>query len=45
MHMDKKLIDKQAPDFALSDVSGKLVRLSDYWGSKNVVLVFNRGLA
>ncbi len=42
--MDKRLIDKQAPDFALSDVDGKQVRLSDYRGTKNVVLVFNRGL-
>jgi len=42
--MGKKLIDSQAPDFALSDVSGKQVRLSDYRGNKNVVLVFNRSL-
>ncbi len=32
-----------APDFALTDVAGKAVRLSDYRGRKNVVLVFNRG--
>ncbi len=42
--MSERLIDKQAPDFALSDVTGKPVRLSDYRGNKNVVLVFNRGL-
>jgi peroxiredoxin len=42
--MSQKLIDKQAPDFALSDVTGKQVRLSDYRGSKNVVLIFNRSL-
>lgn len=42
--MDKRLIDKQAPDFALGDVDGKQVRLSDYRGSKNVVLVFNRSI-
>ena len=42
--MGKKLIDKQAPDFTLNDVTGKQVRLSDYRGTKNVVLVFNRSL-
>ncbi len=42
--MSQRLIDKQAPDFVLSDVTGKQVRLSDYRGNKNVVLVFNRGL-
>lgn len=42
--MSQRLIDKQAPDFALNDVNGKQVRLSDYRGSKNVVLVFNRGM-
>ncbi len=34
-----------APDFALADVSGRVVRLSDYRGKENVVLVFNRGFA
>jgi peroxiredoxin len=42
--MSQRLIDKQAPDFALNDVSGKTVRLSDYRGNKNVVLIFNRSL-
>jgi peroxiredoxin len=32
-----------APDFAAVDSEGKTVRLSDYRGKKNVVLVFNRG--
>jgi peroxiredoxin len=32
-----------APDFAATDSEGKTVRLSDYRGKKNVVLVFNRG--
>jgi len=34
-----------APDFALADVNGRPVRLSDYRGKKHVVLVFNRGLS
>ncbi len=34
-----------APDFELTDVSGKVIRLSDFRGHKNVVLVFNRGFA
>ena len=33
----------QAPDFELIDTTGKSVRLSDFFGKKNVVLVFNRG--
>jgi len=32
-----------APDFALADMQGQTVQLSDYRGQKNVVLVFNRG--
>lgn len=32
-----------APDFALDDLEGHTVRLSDYQGEKHVVLVFNRG--
>jgi peroxiredoxin len=31
-------------DFSVNDVSDRLIRLSDYRGKKNVVLVFNRGL-
>jgi peroxiredoxin len=31
-----------APDFVLQDFLGQSVRLSDYRGDKNVVLVFNR---
>jgi peroxiredoxin len=34
-----------APDFELIDSHGSKVRLSDYKGSKIVVLVFNRGFA
>ncbi len=32
-----------APDFALNDLSGASIRLSDFRGSKPVLLVFNRG--
>ena len=32
-----------APDFELKDVAGNLVRLSDFRGSKFVVLAFLRG--
>ena len=32
-----------APDFALEDVNGKSVSLSDFRGKKSVVLVFYRG--
>jgi len=32
-----------APDFELEDVNGNLVRLSNFRGSKPVVLAFMRG--
>jgi peroxiredoxin len=32
-----------APDFELTDVNGSIVRLSDYRGSKPVLLAFLRG--
>ncbi len=34
-----------APDFALADTRGQVVRLSDYRGRQAVVLVFLRGFA
>jgi len=34
-----------APEFSMTDSAGVTVRLSDYRGEKNVVLVFNRGFA
>ncbi len=34
-----------APDFALRDLQGNILRLSEYQGHQNVVLVFNRGFA
>lgn len=36
-------LNKPAPDFILDDFHGKPVRLSDYRGEANVLLVFNRG--
>lgn len=35
----------EAPDLALVDTRGEIVRLSDYRGRKHVLLVLNRGLA
>ena len=32
-----------APDFALQDMTGRTVRLSDFRGRKHVVLMFSRG--
>ena len=33
-------VGDKAPDFSLVDVSGNEVRLSDFKGKKNVVLIF-----
>jgi peroxiredoxin len=41
--VDHIALGQPAPDFELTDVAGRIVRLSDYKGSKNVVLVFTRG--
>jgi peroxiredoxin len=41
--MSKVALNAPAPDFALADFSGAMVRLSDFRGKKTVVLVFNRG--
>ncbi|MCX6026124.1 MAG: hypothetical protein NTY23_07705 [Chloroflexi bacterium] len=43
--MPKATQPKLADDFELIDTSGRAVRLSDYRGRENVVLVFNRGFA
>ena len=32
-----------APDFTAPDSEGKTIRLSEYRGKNNVVLIFNRG--
>ncbi|MBN1994095.1 MAG: redoxin domain-containing protein [Anaerolineae bacterium] len=41
--MAKVEINTQAPDFSLKDFYGKTVSLSDFFGQKNVLIVFNRG--
>jgi peroxiredoxin len=35
--------DQPALDFEMSDVQGRTIRLSDYRGKRNIVLVFLRG--
>jgi peroxiredoxin len=40
--IDEKEI-QPASDFSATDSEGRLIKLSDYKGKKNVVLVFNRG--
>jgi peroxiredoxin len=41
--MSQVKINTPAPDFRLQDFRGEIVRLSDFKGHKNVVLIFNRG--
>jgi peroxiredoxin len=41
--MSQVAINTPAPDFELADYTGKTVRLSDFRGKSNVLLVFNRG--
>ncbi len=36
-------VNNRAPDFELEDWQGKSLRLSDFFGEKIVLLVFNRG--
>ncbi len=43
--MDKNTIGSVAPAFELKDATGKLVKISDFSGKKNLLLVFNRGFA
>jgi len=40
--MPRVSINQPAPDFTLADFTGKPVRLADFRGLKNVLLVFNR---
>lgn len=41
--MSRVALNQLAPDFSLVDFNGQQVRLSDFKGQKNVLLVFNRG--
>jgi len=41
--MSKIALNKPVPKFELDDYMGQLVKLVDFRGQKNVVLVFNRG--
>jgi len=40
--MSQVSIDTLAPDFELTDFTGKPVRLSDFRGRTHVLVVFNR---
>lgn len=41
--MARIALNQPAPDFSLTDFTGKLFRLSNLRTQKNVLLVFNRG--
>ncbi len=43
--MPRISLNQTAPDFSLPDFAGNMVSLSDFFGRKNVFLVFNRGFA
>ena len=43
--MAKVILNKTAPDFELRDYKGQVVKLANFHGYKNVLLVFNRGFA
>ena len=43
--MPKVSINTPAPDFSLENFQGQTVRLSDFRGKSNILLVFNRGFA
>jgi len=40
--MPKVAINTPAPDFELEDYKGNKVKLSDFKGKTNVILIFNR---
>jgi peroxiredoxin len=41
--MSKVKLNKPAPEFDLDDFQGQPVKLADFRGKKNILLVFNRG--
>ncbi len=41
--MPRVSLNTPAPDFTLQNYQGETVRLSDFKGTDNVLLVFNRG--
>lgn len=41
--MPRVVLNTTAPDFSLTDFDDRKMRLSDFRGSTNVLLVFNRG--
>ncbi|MBM9538240.1 redoxin domain-containing protein [Desulfobulbus alkaliphilus] len=41
--MPRVQVNTQAPDFSLPDLQGRTVTLSDFFGHRHVVVVFNRG--
>lgn len=41
--MAKVELNASAPDFTLTDYTGRKITLSQFRGKKNVLLVFNRG--
>jgi peroxiredoxin len=41
--MPRVSLNTPAPDFTLQNFQGDTVRLSDFRGKSNVLLVFNRG--
>ena len=43
IQMPKVQLNMPAPDFTLNDFKDEPVRLAEFRGGKNVVLVFNRG--
>ncbi len=43
--MAKVAIHTSAPEFELNDYQGQPVKLTDFRGQMNVLLIFNRGFA
>jgi peroxiredoxin len=41
--MPRVELNKKAPDFTLTGIGGDVVKLSEFYGKSNILLVFNRG--